>query len=436
MAEVFFCFDKSKIWLLYNFLLPLSVNYLKPDITMARILFLLTLSFASFVAVNAQESTSSSTSTELSINIDAKKPSGLIDPMIYGQLFEHIYFSANNGVWQELIYERSFEPEHYPGIHPRDGYFDGWFMDDNMVLHSPTRYEQPLKITTVNSDDYDINFDVNWRAYRLARRAWSGGLLDIRFAFKNGENDQPYFFRIHDPKYEVRTLNVGQTEAMRQNEQMNRARAAMQQQSVVPDLSIASMVEKEVAGFGGRMRKMNTLDALVSKTADAKQVNENQEWHKVKISCRGGQTKVFYDGRQILSQKEMAQKGKNDITFWVNYTEATYRNIKVTSPDGKTIYFEGTPDDVKIPDVAPQWESFGNGKFELVKGDAVNMDYSQKITSTGGAAGLKQGPQNIIKGEKYIGYIYAKGSGRLSVELRAKNGTSIVKQDLGVPGNV
>ena len=46
------------------------------------------------------------------INIKAGKVAGNIDPMLYGQLFEHIYFSANDGVWQELIYERSFEPEH------------------------------------------------------------------------------------------------------------------------------------------------------------------------------------------------------------------------------------------------------------------------------------------------------------------------------------
>ena len=58
---------------------------------------------------------------EYEISIESKKPSGIIDEMLYGQLFEHIYFSANNGVWQELIQERSFEPEQFPGIHPRDG---------------------------------------------------------------------------------------------------------------------------------------------------------------------------------------------------------------------------------------------------------------------------------------------------------------------------
>ena len=112
----------------------------------------------------------------VNINVKSKAVAGQIDPMLYGQLFEHIYFSANNGVWQELIYERSFEPEHYPGIHPRDGFFDGWHMDDEDVLHSPTRYEQPIHITTVNTDNYEINMDVKWRSYRLERRPYGYAL--------------------------------------------------------------------------------------------------------------------------------------------------------------------------------------------------------------------------------------------------------------------
>ena len=94
------------------------------------------------------------TMAQYTITVESRQPSSIIDEMLYGQLFEHIYFSANNGVWQELIQERSFEPEQYPGIHPRDGYFDGWFMDDDQVLHSPTRYEQPLKIDSIETCGY------------------------------------------------------------------------------------------------------------------------------------------------------------------------------------------------------------------------------------------------------------------------------------------
>ncbi len=365
------------------------------------------------------------------ITIDSSKPSGMIDPMLYGQLFEHIYFSANNGVWQELLFERSFEPEHFPGITPRDGYFDGWFADDDQVLHSPTRYEQPIRITQVNTDDYDITMDVNWRSYRLARRAWSGGLMDIRFAFKNQASGEPYFVRMHNPYYEVRSLSVAQTEEMRKNEELAKAREAMQKGDNAANFSISTQVEKEVSMYG-RTRKVKTFEPLTKKVANAQQINEQQQWHKLRISCRGKVAKVYYDGKQVLSYNKLDVTGQNDITFWVNYTEALYRNIKVTSADGKQTFFEGMPQDVQIPAVAPQWKSFGSGEFRMVKGDAVNMNYSQLIDSKQ-PSGLLQGPQNVVAGEHYLGYIHAKGEGKLSVALR-KGNQIVARQDLGVPG--
>ena len=366
------------------------------------------------------------------IRIDASKPSGYIDPMLYGQLFEHIYFSPNNGVWNEMIFERSFEPEQYPGIHPRDGYFDGWFMDDEQILHSPTRYEQPLNIVSLDTDDYVIELDINWRSYRLARRSWSGGLMDIRFAFANGTDGEPYYVRLHNPYYEVRTFTPAQTQSQIQAAEAAKAREALQKQSSNPYFAIARMVEKETSMFG-RTRLVKTLDPLVSKDASEVQINENQDWHKLRIVSRGHAARVFYDGRQVLSYSKLERSGHNDIVFWVNYTEATYKNIKVSSPDGKQVYFEGIPEDVRIPAVAQQWNTFGTAEYSLVKGDAVNMDYSQSISAVS-KAGVCQGPQNVIAGETYCGSIYAKGDGKLSVSF--KNGGSFIgEQILGVPGD-
>ena len=370
---------------------------------------------------------------QASIRVESARPSGTIDPMLYGQLFEHIYFSANNGVWQELIYERSFEPEHYPGIPPRDGYFDGWFMDDEGILHSPTRYEQPLPITTLDTDDYEITADVNWRAYRLARRAWSGGLLDIRFAFRNQADGEPYFMRVHNPYYEARVLNPGQTETQRQAAEAAQAREAAAKQVTEPNFSIATMVEKETPSFGGRTRKVKTLDPLVLKVAGDNQVNERQDWHKLRIRCQGKTVQVFWDNKKVLSYNKLEATGRNDIVLWVNYTETLYRNLRITSLNGKKVYFEGTPEKVRIPDVAPQWKAFGEGRYRLVKGDAVNMDYAQEITAGKGKAGVAQGPQNVIPGETYLGSVYAKGDARLSAAL-VRDGRILREQALGVPG--
>jgi len=385
-----------------------------------------------------------SAQSEYEITVQSKKPSGIIDEMLYGQLFEHIYFSANNGVWQELIQERSFEPEQYPGIHPRDGYFDGWFVDDQQVLHSPTRYEQPLRIDSINTCDFDLTMDVNWRAYKLARRSWSGGLMDIRFAFRNKADGSPYYLRIHDPYYESHMFTPAQTQAQIQAAKEAEARAALQQQAATADFSICRMEEREVSGWGGRTRRINTLVPLVSAPASKEQVNESQQWHKLRIESRGSRVTVFWDDQQVLTYDGLEVpdrrstssrlQGKNYITFWVNYTEATYRNIQLTAADGKML-FKGIPGDVQTPAVAQQWTAFGaGGRYRLVKDDAINMRYSQEITATKGEAGIFQGPQNIVKGEQYVGSIYARGKGELIVGLRDNNGKFVARQSFGKVG--
>ena len=105
----------------------------------------------------------------------------------------------------------------------------------------------------------------------------------------------------------------------------------------------------------------------------------------------------------------------------------------MTSADGKKVLFEGLPEDVRIPDVAPEWAAFGPGKYRLLKGDAINMDYAQEITAGATAAGIAQGPQNVVPGEMFVGSVYAKGDGRLSVAL-VRDGRILREQALGVPG--
>ena len=369
---------------------------------------------------------------QATIHVKSGKPAGTVDPMLYGQLFEHIYFSANNGVWQELIYERSFEPEHYPGIPPRDGYFDGWFADGNDVLHSPTRYEQPIRLTKLDTDSYDLEMDVKWRSYRLPGRRWSGGLLDLRFAFKDlADGSDSYYLRLYDPAYEGQRFNLSQTQA--QIEADNQAKALAKAQKTVDgaQFALSTRQEKEVSMFG-RSRKVITLEPIVAKAATPAQLDQ-EAWHHLKISCRGQNVRVYWDGKQVLSTKVPDSRPQNTLTLWENYTEALYRNIRVTSANGKTVLYEGLPEDVKIPDVAPQWKTFGEGEYRLVKGDAVNMDYAQEITAGAAAAGVCQGPQNMVPGETFVGSIYAKGGGRLSVAL-VRNGRILREQVLGFPG--
>ncbi len=362
------------------------------------------------------------------INIETNRVAGEIDHKIYGQLFEHIYFSPSNGVWNEMIFERSFEPEHFPGITPRDGYFDGWFADEASVLHSPTRYEQPIRLTSVEGNDYEITMDVNWRAFKLAGRRWSGGGLDIRFAFKNGAGGEPWFFRVFDPQYERPGMISGMPGSNAQ--ELQRAQEALSK----ANLAITRRVdaEMEMRGQTRTVRSWQPIDYYIPRDG----LDTGGTWHKLRIAVKGDRARVWWDDRQVLNSGGLDAEAVNDIVLWVNYTEALYRNIKVTTNGGRDTVFEGMPEDVKIPAVAPQWKSFGGGTFEMVKGDAVNMDYSQKITAAAGVpSGISQGPQSIKSGEGYIGSIYAKGDGRgtLSVALKAGDRT-VASQTLGRPG--
>ena len=176
------------------------------------------------------------------------------------------------------------------------------------------------------------------------------------------------------------------------------------------------MLFRSEVSFGNRSRKVVTLEPMAAKAALPAQLDQDA-WHHLKISCRGQRVRVWWDGKQVLSCKVPDSRPQNTVTLWENYTEALYRNIRVTSADGKKVLFEGLPEDVRIPDVAPEWAAFGQAKYRLVKGDAINMDYAQEITAGAKAAGIAQGPQNVVPGETFVGSVYAKGDARLSVAL-------------------
>lgn len=354
---------------------------------------------------------------KITINIKSGTPSGIIDSKIYGQLFEHIYFSADGGLWGEMITGRSFEPEQYPGISPREGFFDGWYEDDDQILHSPTLFEQPIPMTTIDGDSYIINTDIKWRAYKLARHMWSGGYADMWVEFKNFSDSKSYRFRLHDPQYEPANP--------RNPQPTKEATFAIEKETVA-----------ERQGRDGKPMTVTVWEPVVSVAVKPGQIDGTEKWHNLIISCSGKNITVHWDGNHVLKYKDIDNTiTKNDIAFGVNYTEAQYKNIRITSVDRKKVYLEGMPEVVKNPDVAPQWKSFGGGKFEIVKGDAVNMKYSQKIMAGAETSGVSQGPFAINKGEVYSGSLWAKGDEKTELIIAFNSsGKNITAQVIGKPG--
>ena len=357
----------------------------------------------------------------INISIKSGAPSGIINPRIYGQLFEHIYFSADGGLWGEMIAQRSFEPEQYPGISPRAGFFDGWYEGDDSILYSPTLFEQPCPLATVEGDSYVINTDIQWRSYKLARHMWSGGFADMRVFFKNFAGGKSYRFRLHDPQYE--------------------SSFPRNQQSQQPQLATFAVEKETIAerqGRDGNIRTVTSWEPVVSVPVKPGQIDEPGRWHNLSIICNGEKVKVIWDGKQVLSCNNLDNTIKqNEIALGVNYTDAHFKNIRITSANGNKVYYKGIPEAVRNPAVAPQWKSFGTGRFEMVKGNAVNMDYSQEITAGTEVSGVTQGPFSIKKGEVYKGSLWAKGDGNAELTIAfSSGGRNIVSQELGNPGTV
>jgi alpha-N-arabinofuranosidase len=355
---------------------------------------------------------------KVNINIRSGTPAGIIDPRIYGQLFEHIYFSADGGLWGEMIAERSFEPEQYPGISPREGFFDGWYEDDDNVLHSPTLMEQPVPLVTVDGDSYVISTDIKWRSYKLSRHMWSGGYADMRVFFRNISGGRSYRFRLRDPQYE--SANPFSKEQLPK----------------VATFAIERDTVTERQGRDGKPMTMTVWRTVKSVEVKPGQIDVAEAWHNLRIECSGKNVIVFWDGKQVLKFSDPENTEiKNNLAFGVNYTAAQFRNIKITSADGKKVYLEGMPDVVRNPDVAPQWKSFGNGVFEMAKGNAVNMKYSQRITAGPEISGVLQGPFYIRRNEEYTGSLWAKGDGNAELTVAfTSGGKNIIAQEMGKPG--
>ena len=93
-----------------------------------------------------------------------------VDKKIYGQFLEHIYHSVNNGLWGDLIWNRSFE-------HPSGS--GTWYRDNDEIVQSS------------NNENVRLLFgDVNWQNYEFTLQARKdGGSEGFLILFRaNGEN--------------------------------------------------------------------------------------------------------------------------------------------------------------------------------------------------------------------------------------------------------
>lgn len=73
---------------------------------------------------------------------------------------------------------------------------------------------------------------------------------------------------------------------------------------------------------------------------------DRKRWYKVQIKVRSGEVTVILDGREILrGTNDMWQKGR--IGLFSQGSEPRFRNLRVTSPDGRKVLWDGLPSHIK-----------------------------------------------------------------------------------------
>jgi len=151
-------------------------------------------------------------------------------------------------------------------------------------------------------------------------------------------------------------------------------------------------------------------------------------WYRIKVRCEGRHIQVWMDEQAIIDfiDNELAQvRGRVGIGTWA--TQAEFRNLKVTSLDGKLLY-EGLPDLLTRPSVAHHWELAGAGRAYLDPEKTLNSRFSQRLVSTGGEVGLQQKPLCLNAGETYRGSLWARGQAEEGLSVRLLDGDRLLAQ--------
>jgi len=93
--------------------------------------------------------TQESETLKVSYSIDPTQVVNRIDEKVYGHFFEHIYHSANGGLWGELVWNRSFE-ENAAGR---------WQVEDGVVTQAGMGTDQRLMFGDASWTDYEFTLE-------------------------------------------------------------------------------------------------------------------------------------------------------------------------------------------------------------------------------------------------------------------------------------
>ncbi|HPC95857.1 MAG TPA: DUF1080 domain-containing protein [Sedimentisphaerales bacterium] len=305
---------------------------------------------------------------EVSYTIDPGRVLNRIDEKVYGHFFEHIYHSANGGLWGELVWNRSFE-ENTAGR---------WSVENGQLIQAGSGTDLRL-----------VFGDRAWTDYEYTLEAMkTGGAEGFLILFRVA-GDRAYYW-----------YNLGGWGNLRH--------------------------QLEKGSGGGRRTVGRAVEGKI----------ETGRWYTIRVRCEGNRFQVWLDGTQVLDytdERSPHLSGRVGVSTWS--TQARFRNFKVTTLDGKTLY-EGLPSVGDETFGAKHWSIGGGGKASIESDDPLNSHYCVQIDASAGETTLKQDHFNIRKDEVYAGSLWAHGrASGLAVRLVNSGNSIIAEQKLDAPGS-
>ncbi len=308
---------------------------------------------------------------EVSYTIDPGRVLNRIDEKVYGHFFEHIYHSANGGLWGELVWNRSFE-ENTAGR---------WSIEDGQLIQSGSGTDLRL-----------VFGDRAWTDYEYTLEAQKTGGAEGFLILFRAASDQDYYW-----------YNIGGWGNVRHQ------------------------LEKGAAG--GRRSVGRSVNGQI----------EKGKWYPIRVRCEGNRYQIWLDGERVLDYTDESASGGPHLAGQVGIstwsTQARFRNVKVATLDGKTLY-EGLPSLGENTFGAKHWSVFGAGKAGIESDDPFNSNFCVQIDASAGQTGLSQDQFNIRKDEVYAGSLWARGrASGLTVRLVNSGDSIFAQQKLGAPGS-
>ena len=135
---------------------------------------------------------------------------------------------------------------------------------------------------------------------------------------------------------------------------------------------------------------------------------ETGKWYTIKVRCEGNNTKIWLDDQLLFDQNDdgAAKTGSVGVGTWS--TQAEFRNIKVTSLDGKTVLLDKTPE-LKQQLKLRHWEVSGDAEVSLNDTDAYNSKHALQVTlNHNEKCTITQTGLNLKSGETYLISYYQK----------------------------